>query len=207
MNEPELAALIARQSPEQVVDALLALPLEARRALAPIAAELLKAVDSGRLLNAWTGLLPGLPTTRTGNLGRRWTEHHAKLALAVLTLCPIDKARRVRWLGLRDADALLRRVFVARDPAWRDAWLRHRLRDEFPGVGWSFVRGLVRDGLCARPEEDGYVRLMVGGLNPGWFRNGESHLPVSARLLADPGLLEVEVWRLFETDTAAFSDA
>ncbi|HPU79637.1 DUF6493 family protein [Accumulibacter sp.] len=207
MNEPELAALIARQSPEQVVDALLALPLEARRALAPIAAELLKAVDSGRLLNPWTGLLPGLPTTRTGNLGRRWNEHHAKLALAVLTLCPIDKARRVRWLGLRDADALLRRVFVARDPAWRDAWLRHRLRDEFPGVEWSFVRGLVRDGLCARPEEDGYVRLMVSGLNPGWSRKGESHVPVSARLLADPGLLEDEVWRLFATDTAAFSDA
>jgi len=207
MNEQELAALIARQSPDKVVDALLALPLEARRALAPIAAELLKAVDSGRLLNAWTGLLPGLPTTRTGGLGRRWNEHHAKLALAVLTLCPIDKARRVRWIGLRDADALLRRVFVARDPAWRDAWLRHRLRDEFPGVEWSFVRGLVRDGLCARPEEDGYVRLMVGGLNPGWSRKGESHLPVSARLLADPGLLEEEVWRVFATDTAAFSDA
>ncbi|MER2623178.1 MAG: hypothetical protein ABTS22_04485, partial [Accumulibacter sp.] len=78
MNEQELAALIARQSPDKVVDALLALPLEARRALAPIAAELLKAVDSGRLLNAWTGLLPGLPTTRTGGLGRRWNEHHAK---------------------------------------------------------------------------------------------------------------------------------
>ena len=212
MTEKDFAALVVRQSPPEIVDALLALPPEERRALAPIAADLWKAVDGGRLLNEWSVLLPGASTTRTGSLGRNWREQHAKLSLAVLALCNIDKARRVFWLGRGDADdLLLRRVFAARDPAWRDAWLRHRLRDEFPGVPWSFVRGLVRDGLCRRPEEGdslrGYLRLMVSNLNPGWSRPGVEYIPLRAQLLADPSLLDDEIWRLFELDTNVFDDA
>jgi hypothetical protein len=160
------------------------------------------------LLNEWLVLLPGASTTRTGSLGRKWREQHAKLSLSVLALCHIDKAKRVHWLGRRDAEVLLRRVFAARDPAWRDAWLRHRLRDEFPGVPWTFVRGLVRDGLCRRPEEGdslrGYLRLMVSNLNPGWSRPGVEYIPLRAQLLADPRLLDDEIWRLFELDTNVF---
>jgi hypothetical protein len=211
MNEKDFAALVARRSPAEVVEALLVLPLEERRALAPIAADLWKEIDGGRVMNEWLILLPGASTTRTGSLGRRWREQHAKLSLAVLALCNIDKAKRVHWLGQRDSDVLLWRVFAARDAGWRDAWLRHRLRGEFPGVPWNFVRGLVRDGLCCRPDEGdslrGYLRLMVSGLNPGWSRPGVAYVSLSARLLADPGLLDDEIWRLFETDTNLFDDA
>jgi hypothetical protein len=211
MNEKDFAALVARQSPAEIVETLLALPPEERRTLAPIAADLWKEIDGGRVMNEWLVLLPGASPTRTGSLGRRWREQHAKLSLAVLALCQIDKAKRVHWLGQRDSYVLLRRVFAARDPGWRDAWLRHRLRGEFPGVPWSFVRGLVRDGLCRRPDEGdslrGYLRLMVSDLNPGWSRPGVEYVPLSVRLLADPGLLDDEIWRLFETDTNLFDDA
>ena len=211
MNEKDFAALVARQSPAEIVETLLALPPEERRTLAPIAADLWKEIDGGRVMNEWLILLPGASTTRTGSLGRRWREQHAKLSLAVLALCQIDKAKRVHWLGQRDSYVLLRCVFAARDPGWRDAWLRHRLRGEFPGVPWSFVRGLVRDGLCRRPDEGdslrGYLRLMVSDLNPGWSRPGVEYVPLGVRLLADPGLLDDEIWRLFETDTNIFDDA
>jgi hypothetical protein len=210
MNEKDFAALVARQSPAEIVETLLALPPEERRTLAPIAADLWKEIDGGRVMNEWLILLPGASTTRTGSLGRRWREQHAKLSLAVLALCQIDKAKRVHWLGQRDSYVLLRRVFAARDAGWRDAWLRHRLRGEFPGVPWSFVRGLVRDGLCRRPDEGdslrGYLRLMVSDLNPGWSRPGVEYVPLGVRLLADPGLLDDEIWRLFETDTNIFDD-
>ena len=105
MTEKDFAALVVRQSPPEIVDALLALPPEERRALAPIAADLLKEVDGGRLLNEWLVLLPGASTTHTGSLGRKWREQHAKLSLSVLALCHIDKAKRVHWLGRGDADA------------------------------------------------------------------------------------------------------
>ncbi len=211
MNERDFAALVVRQSPAEIVDALLALPSEERRVLAPIAADLWQEVDGGRVMNEWLVLLPGASTTRSGNLGRSWREQHAKLSLAVLVLCNIDRAKRVHWLGSRAADALLRRVFAARDAGWREAWLRHRLRGEFPGVHWSFVRGLVRDGLCRRPDEGdslrGYLQLMVSDLNPGWSRPGVAYIPLSARLLADPGLLDDEIWRLFEIDTQVYDDS
>ncbi|MBK8579056.1 MAG: hypothetical protein IPN78_12745 [Candidatus Accumulibacter sp.] len=114
MNEPGLAALIARRSPDK--GGRCAAGLAAWRPAA-LWRQCRRTVeggsDGGRLLNAWTGLLPGLPATRTGGARTPLERHHAKLALAVLTLCPVDKARRVRWLGLRGADALLRQVFVA----------------------------------------------------------------------------------------------
>lgn len=214
MNDQELIALVARQSAAAIVDTLLALPVDERRRLAPFAAELWREIDGGRVLNRWrvlSPLIPGESTTQTALLGRHWREQHARVSLVVLALCPIDKAKRVRWLGLRDADDLLRRVFVARDARWRDAWLRHRLQDDFPGVPWTFVRGLVRDGVCCRPENSealrGYLRLMVSDLNPGWSRPGVAYVPLSARLLADPSLLDEEIWQLFALDTPAFDDA
>lgn len=204
MSAKALATLIVKHSADEVVDRLLAMPDDERRALAPHAADLYKEVDGGRVLNEWLALVPGVAsTTRNGSWNNTWREQREKLALAVLTVCNIDKAKRVRWLRLTDPPTI-RRVFEAREPAWRNAWLRHRLEDEFPGLSWEFVRGMVRDGACSRPESDGYVRLMVQDLNR-W--SGEAYVPLSTKLLADSGLLENEVWWLFETDTTAFDDA
>ena len=211
MNERDFAALVARQSPAEIVDTLLALPPDERRALAPIAAGLWKEIDGGRRLNEWRVLLPGAATTREGNLGRAWHAQHARLSLAVLALCAIDKAKRVQMLARGDTELLLRRVVAARDAGWRDAWLGHRLRDEFPGLSWNLVRGLVRDGLCRRPDDGdalrGYLQLMVSDLNPGRSPPGVDYLPLSARLLADPDLLDDEIWLLFTVDTNVFDNA
>ncbi|HMW30610.1 MAG TPA: DUF6493 family protein, partial [Plasticicumulans sp.] len=211
MNERDFAALVARQSPAEIVDTLLALPPDERRALAPIAAGLWKEIDGGRRLNEWRVLLPGAAATREGNLGRAWHAQHARLSLAVLALCTIDQAKRVQMLARGDTELLLRRVVAARDAGWRDAWLGHRLRDEFPGLSWNLVRGLVRDGLCRRPDDGdalrGYLQLMVSDLNPGRSPPGVEYLPLSARLLADPDLLDDEIWRLFTVDTNVFDNA
>ncbi|MEF8700634.1 MAG: DUF6493 family protein [Candidatus Accumulibacter sp. UW20] len=209
MNEPAFAALIARRSLPEIIDTLLALPIAERRALAPMAARLWREVDGGRVINDWLARLPGASTTRSSTFDRSWRQQRDKLSLAVLALCPIAQARQVRWLGLANDDLLLR-VVTARDQGWRDAWLRHRLRDELPGLSWALVRRLVREGSCARPTDEraaaGYLQLMVSGLNqaPAWRRT--VYLPPSAGLLADPGLLDDEVWRLFDTDSNAFDD-
>ncbi|MBO3706165.1 MAG: hypothetical protein J5X21_07125 [Candidatus Accumulibacter sp.] len=212
MDERGLAALVARHSPSEVVDALLALPVDQRRALAPIAARLWRAVQGGRVLNDWLLLVPGVGTTKeSSSFGRRWRAQQARLSLAVLCLCPVDQARRVGWFGAGVSDDLLRRVLLARDQAWRDAWLRHRLREDFSGLSWATVRGLIRDGICVRPSDEaafaGYLRLLVDQLSPGVPRQGNPYRPPSAGLLADPDLLEDEVWRLFDTDTRAFDDS
>jgi hypothetical protein len=211
MNEQAFAALIARRSLPEIIDTLLALPIVERRALAPMAASLWREIDSGRVINDWLTLLPGASTTRSGTLGRTWRQQRGKMSLAVLALCPIAQARRVGWLGLSDGDDLLWRVLASRDQGWRDAWLRHRLRDEFPGLSWSLVRRLVCAGTCARPADEsaaaGYLRLMVNELNRLPAGRRTAYVPPSAGLLADPGLLDDEVWRLFDTDSNAFDEA
>lgn len=208
VDEKTFIKQLLTQQPDDWVDTLLALDKDQRRALAPVAYGVWKQVDSGNELKRWSGLLPAPRSTRQRSFGgREWMRQRGIVGLAVLALCPVEKAKRVRWLRLDDADTLLRKVIAARDPAWRDGWLRHQLQEEFPGYSWALVRGLVRDGLCARPEAEGYVRLMIQGLNPPSLpRPGTAYSPLTRKLLDDPGLLEDEIWRLFTTDTPAFDD-
>jgi hypothetical protein len=61
---------------------------------------------------------------------------------------------------------------------------------------WPLARRLVRDKLAERPTSPNYVLGMFS-----WqFHDGEKHPTLADRLLSDPGLLENEIWGLFEVE-------
>lgn len=90
-------------------------------------------------------------------------------------------------------------VLAARGRAFFETLTRGFLRGEPAFGSWTLVRRAVREGLIEPPEDDEYVRGLVFGVWPA--HTGASDLTAAYRgLIADPGLLEREVWQLFEVD-------
>lgn len=102
------------------------------------------------------------------------------------------------------------RILVDRRPAWLSAWVDHLLVHGRHGT-WVVCRRLVKDGLIARPEGDAYIVVMLtqwrhhfDDLEPPYSPEkwrGTYKTPHDA-LLADPELLEHEVWQVFNERAA-----
>lgn len=113
-------------------------------------------------------------------------------------------------------------VYADRRPPWLAELVDHRLQQDFVGPSvfmtgqggleaWQMARRLVRLGAIARPAIAQYTtRMPVSLYHERWehwvyTENAQIVLlfhPLEG-LLADPGLLEDEVWRLFEVPGAA----
>lgn len=93
-------------------------------------------------------------------------------------------------------------VLADRNPPWLADFADRMLREQWAQLRWrqwQVVRELVRSGLIEKPDRPQYTTAMVAGIyawEPG-------HKGVVLRALcADPGLLDDEVWRLFNTPEA-----
>ena len=107
-----------------------------------------------------------------------------------------------------DLDAIAG-VLADRHPEWLTDFVNRRLRAEFElGLrAWPLARRLVRLGAIARPVVPGYATKFPSAIGePTWAYGGERRWVVNPYdgLLADPGLLEDEVWRLFTVPDAAW---
>jgi hypothetical protein len=95
-------------------------------------------------------------------------------------------------------------VLADRHPPWLADFIdRHlELQDRFSGFGmpaWPVARRLVRLGAIDRPTVAAYTTLMPWALT----RPGGIARTLADELLADPGLLDDEIWRLFTVPDAA----
>jgi hypothetical protein len=112
---------------------------------------------------------------------------------------------RVGWEALESKDFGddIFAVMAARGRGFMQTMARGLLRGvgtQNPG-GWPFVRRAVREGVIERPDDDAYTTGVVFGVSePHLLEDLES---VYRGLLADPDLLEHEVWRLFEVDAGS----
>ena len=101
-------------------------------------------------------------------------------------------------------------VLADRRPRWLADFVARKLHARFEtGLSsWTLARRLVRLGAIDRPDVPEYTTNMPGALRFSERRYGVWHDrpeivdPLDA-LLADPGLLEDEVWRLFTVPGAA----
>jgi hypothetical protein len=96
---------------------------------------------------------------------------------------------------------VIARVLSDRAPSWLDELVRRGLTGASFGLNnWRLARRLVRAGAIERPDVPEYTIQMPLFLNSGAGGQGPGPL---GELLADPGLLEDEVWRLFTVPGAA----
>lgn len=143
----------------------------------------------------------------------RWTA-----GLAVLGVCDkkaLKSSRQTSWFA-SDILAMPQRVLQildARRPSWLPDWIADCTRDGDRGNSiWPVEHGLIASGALPANTSDEYLQRMVHGLYNRFGADDEvktdnlKGLPKTLKdaLLADPALLEHEVWRLFEVETAAF---
>ena len=93
-------------------------------------------------------------------------------------------------------------VLAARRPPWIGDWAEivlswegrhgaHALADY-----WRLVRRLIREGLCARPRSSRYIDGMIMAISSGRASDDR----IREGLLSDPGLLDEEIWQIFESE-------
>lgn len=105
-----------------------------------------------------------------------------------------------------EAHEALIKVLDDRRPVWVDEWMDSCLDEEFVSMPWCCVRILMKKGICKKPTTDAYIRLMVERLPDRWHLEEKEYTPASEKLLADPELLEDEIWRIFEVENDCFSN-
>jgi hypothetical protein len=111
-------------------------------------------------------------------------------------------------LSAEDLDVIAG-VLADRHPRWLADFVNRRLSADFElGLRvWPLARRLVRLGVIDRPDVPGYATKFPSAIGePTWANRGQRQWSVTPYdgLLADPGLLEDEVWRLFTVPDAAW---
>lgn len=113
-------------------------------------------------------------------------------------------AGALRWLRLdRDAEPLAAQVLRDRSPHWLPGLPAALLAGNGTRLScWRLIRALVREGLVPMPDDPAYVTAMPNSLVPFplRFSTGRQLPSVREMLLADPGLLEGELWRCLATE-------
>ncbi len=115
----------------------------------------------------------------------------------VLATASFSQWKGVKAHGLPSNEAAFR-VLSDRRPEWLDQ-LVELVCDEEDRLNqrWPLIRRLVREGYCRRPGGPRYIDRMLAGLQMEASRKEGG---LAALLLEDPGLLEHEIWRIFDTE-------
>ena len=169
---------------EGVITGLAPLAESERRRLAPQAAQWLKELKANAISRAtkpWPYRLDSQTLLR------------AARAMVVGT-ASLSELRKLGNWSTPDEDVALR-VMADRRPDWLAEWAAFVLENETTSWHTPFllVRRLITEGLLPRPATSWYPLSMIYGLQR---RDRELY----QALKADRGLLEDEVWRLFEVE-------
>jgi hypothetical protein len=100
------------------------------------------------------------------------------------------------WVGVaaREPEACVE-ILAARQPSWLQAWVT-TLCERDPQFAWPLARGLRLRGLYAR-DSPAYALAFIGGLGGTAWRERK---PIYDLLVADPSLLDGELWRAFQIE-------
>jgi hypothetical protein len=115
--------------------------------------------------------------------------HLTSVLLVAYGVLPVSDIRKLGWRSNhlpKHVDVVLR----GRSPG-RLVPIVEFLLDDVGWHAWQPVRRLVRDGIVPRPDRAAYTIAMLAGTR--WRKAADA-------VAEDPGLLEVEAWRLFEVE-------
>jgi len=212
MTIEELEQFVANVDANGLAAAVKGMPESERRKLSKATSKLVRELDKAKWLwwNSETG------ESRSIRLDRldRWLPKGDKpevydqadaSELAALAFCPLSVVRDTdaRYSRINGNEAMVA-ILTDRRPNWIDDWVQAKFDSDWQAIDWPSLRTLIRTGVCTRPTSDGYIMAMTMSLPDSWSLSGGKYTPLSRKLLADPELLEYEVWRLFDAETWAF---
>ena len=206
MTRAELEALIDAGDADACIAAFRGMPEAERLTLGAAAVARLRAVGKGvsaRLAPFLEFDSPSRNAAVDAQLLRslsfdvpRLARYHAARA-AVLATASFSQWKGVMGHGLPGND-VASRILSDRRPEWL-AELLEQICDEEDRLNqrWPLVRRLVREGYSNPPRSPRYIDRMLSSLQGEGSHTGGGLAKV---LLDDPGLLEHEIWRIFETE-------
>lgn len=126
-------------------------------------------------------------TKREGIDAARHLDPTLLIAYGIL---PVSDIRKLGWRTNWIPDGLVH-VLRRRSQDRLIPIVEHLLDDVGGRPAWRAVRPLVQEGIVPRPDRPSYTITMLSGV---------AYDDVDALRADDPGLLDVEVWRLFEVE-------
>jgi hypothetical protein len=157
-------------------------------------------------------ILRGVPESRRRALHKTIQERvrdtfdyrreHTALGVAALGVAqgPQQAARVLERIDLSDHAQLAARVLAERQPHWLEGFSHKAIsgRSALDG-GWRIVRALVRAGVVPRPDLPEYITHISFALGGTYAADPT----IRDGLLADPDLLQDEIFELFSVAGAA----
>ncbi|MBL8823002.1 MAG: hypothetical protein JNJ77_10475 [Planctomycetia bacterium] len=190
MTTEELEHLILKGPTEELVAALVKLNEPERKKLSKHLAAMRKKIterhaERNSFMNNLSVYIWGRPE------GRR-------INLAMMGIGPWTETKRIRSTDLLecrhhqnyDPQPLLQ-ILRHRRPDWLPKWVEKELAERFVN-DWGFIRLLIREGLCPKPQSEQYI---LGMLFAHLYDRTKS---LKDNLLEDPELLTDEIWKIFE---------
>ncbi len=199
MTSSELEFLINGGNIEECIVAFLGMPESERTKLGRTAVARLRALGKGippRLaqfidtdtVNQFLSLL---------SIDAPRVARYCAARAAVLSTATFSQWKGVKGHGLPSNEAALR-ILSDRRPEWLPE-LVELVCDEEEALNarWDLIRRLVREGYCRAPESPRYIHRMIEGVQS---EAASKNTPLARVLLDDPGLLDHEIWRIFDTE-------
>ena len=157
-----------------------------------------RAGDAVRVRDLVVGSTEKERRSAADDMRRLLVSRNGRRSVAPVAFLGTATARDVASWGWVAAEAAASEVVAdvlrARGRAFVNTLLRALERDL---QVWRLVRVAVRAGIIGPPETDAWIRGMIAGITRFGGRDLES---VYQGLLADPELLDADVWRIFEVD-------
>jgi Family of unknown function (DUF6493) len=199
MTRSELEALIDGGSIEACLAALEGMPEAERPKLGAAAVARLRALGKG-IPARIASLLDSESANDILPLISIDIPHSARYRAArgaVLATSSFSQWKGVKSHGL-PSNELAFRILSDRKPEWLDELIEFVCDEEDQlNDRWPLIRRLVREGYCGAPRRSRYIDRMMNSLqSEAWA----SKVGLKDVLLGDPGLLEHEIWRIFETE-------
>ena len=142
-----------------------------------------------------------------GEVWSRWNSpENRKASLAVFAVGPLSAVKKWQVRHRHDDMPAFEKIIRDRMPDWIDAYVAHELDQQGASIAFPTLHGWVQDGICRKPESDGYYRLFAS-----YYMRNRSHgvdedyvPPLSEQLLRAPELLS-DIDGLFRVETEAFN--
>jgi hypothetical protein len=164
-------------------------------------------LSEGKVTSAASEQLKSFLSKPRGAVWSPWNyPENRKAALAVFAVGPLSAVKKWQVRPLQRDMPAFEKIIRDRMPDWIDAWVAHELDQQGACIAFPTLHGWVQDGICRKPESDGYYRLFAS-----YYMRTRSHgvdedsiPPLSEQLLQAPELLS-DIDGLFRVETEAFN--